>query len=154
MKTYSFIFFVIDSILVYNYRSLWISGDLMKEKKSKKLLWAILIEYASAAVSIILLMLYQDNFELLGLVQAVQVTGALLFIVGWFVYIYHQGLFDVLVYGVGSFFKGIFGRKMNRTIVEMREGREKMPRYLFLSLWINGVVLMIAGYLVYFIYLA
>lgn len=125
----------------------------MKDNKNKlihKIFLAVLIQYVSAAIVTFLMLFYMQDFGWLGIVQGIQVSGALLFTVGWFVFINHHGLFDVLFYGVAQFFKNLFGKQMNKSLIEIRESRKPMPGYLYFSLWINGVILIIVGYVIYY----
>ncbi len=124
----------------------------MKKKKPHKLLIAIIIEYFSVAVVTILIMLYQNSFGLRSLINGIQVSGALLFVIGWFVFINHHGLFDVVFYGVGAFLKSFVGKKMDKSLFEIRAARKPMPKYLFISMWVNAILIIGASYIIYFYY--
>jgi len=123
-----------------------------EEKKQLSLFMLILIEYLVAVVLTVIMLFYQRNFEKLGIINGMQVSGALLFIAGWFAFINHEGLFDVLVYGVKSFFKGIVGKKMEKELFEIRLARKPIPKRIFLSLWINGVIIVFISFLIYYLF--
>ncbi len=122
----------------------------MKKKRIPKLLKAILIEYVVAIIITVLMLLYQNNFGLYGIINGMQVSGALLFAAGWFVFINHHGIFDIVTYGVQAFFRNLRGRTMEKTLFDARMERKKMPAYLFASLWINGLIIIGISYILYY----
>lgn len=125
---------------------------LLENKKKKKisLFMLIVIEYASAFVITVIMLFYQRNFEKLGIINGMQIAGALLFIAGWFSFINHEGLFDVVVYGTKSFFKGLVGKKMDKQLFEIRLAREPVPKRIFITLWINGIIIVLISFAIYY----
>lgn len=122
----------------------------MEEKNNKKIVKTIIFQYIGAAIFTFLMILYQKNTSLLGYVNAMQVSGITLFVIGWFVYINHFGLFDVAIYGVQAFFKSLVGKTMEKKLYEVRLAHKKMPKYLYLSFWINGIIIVAVSYILYY----
>lgn len=124
----------------------------LKDKKQHKLFYAVLIEYAASIIVAGLFILYQGSVApfLYRLINGLQVAGALLFVVGWFVFINHHGVFDVVTYGVKAFFLSFTNKKMEKSLLETRLGKKKMPAYLFISMWVNAVIVVAISYAIYF----
>lgn len=125
----------------------------MQNKKSsiiKKIFIIYIVEYLIAALITLLIMAYQNNYEQLGFINGLQVAGALLFIAGWFVFINHHGVFDVFTYSLKSFFKSFTKEpRMKKSLLEQRLEKKKMPAYLFLSFWLNGIIIIIISFIIF-----
>lgn len=124
--------------------------NALKKKINKKILYAILYQYLAAVVITLIMLLYQKNFKTLGIINGIQVAGSVLIVAGWFVFINDFGLFDVAIFGVKQFFMGLTGKKMDKKLYEIRATRKKMPKYLYLTLWINGLLIIIISFIIYF----
>lgn len=96
------------------------------------------------------MLLYQKNFKALGVINGIQVAGSALIVAGWFVFINDFGLFDVAIFGVKQFFMGLAGKKMDKKLYEIRAGRKKKPKYLYLTMWVNGLLIILISFIIYF----
>lgn len=125
----------------------------MRKAKYKKLIYTILFEIIGAAIITVLMMLYQSSWKVLSLVNAMQVAGAILFVGGWFVFVNHHGVFDIVTYGLQSFFRSFSGKPMEKTLFDRRMERKKMPAYLFISLWVLGGLIVGVSFIIYYMYI-
>lgn len=115
--------------------------------KIKRTLIIFIVQYLLAALITFLIMAYQNNYKTLGFVNGLQVAGSALFIAGWFVFINHHGVFDIITYSLKSFAKSFTREpRMKKTLLEQRLERKKMPAYLFSSLWLNGIIIIIFSF--------
>ncbi|MFA5697861.1 MAG: DUF3899 domain-containing protein [Candidatus Izemoplasmatales bacterium] len=112
----------------------------------------IVIDTAVGLVLMGLILLYSLNVTLSGFVDAVYVSGFLLFAIGWFFYIGNNNLFDMMIYGVQSFWKGVFGKKMKKTYIEYVNEKAKIKPSLYRSFWLASISFFIAGTILYLIY--
>lgn len=123
----------------------------IKQFFKKKWVFYSLIEYIIAFFLTILLLFFQDRFTLLAWVNAMQVSGIILFAFGWLFFINNEGLFDVLTYGVQSFMKSIIGKRMNKSLYEYRVSKTPTPKVVYLSLWLHGLLLILISFVIYYI---
>lgn len=79
------------------------------------------------------------------------ISGFLLFTFGWIVYISNEGLFDLPIYGIQQFFKGILGIKMEKTYLEYRSEKVLYEKTTFLALWTSSAIMFIIGIVFYII---
>lgn len=125
----------------------------MQNQKSntiKRTIIIFIIQYLVAALITFLIMAYQNNYENLGFINGLQIAGSLLFIAGWFVFINHHGVFDIITYSLRSFVKSFTREpRMKKSLLEQRLEKKKMPAYLFLSLWLNGILIIIISFMIY-----
>ncbi|MDD3126868.1 MAG: DUF3899 domain-containing protein [Candidatus Izemoplasmatales bacterium] len=123
-----------------------------------KVLWKndyfryILIDTAVGLVLMGLMLLYSLNVSLSGFVDAVYVSGFLLFTIGWFFYASNNNLFDLMVYGVQSFWKGVFGKKMKKSYIEYVNEKTKVKPSLYRSFWLASISFFITGTILYIIF--
>lgn len=94
---------------------------------------------------------YQKSTSLLAIINSIQVSGFLLFAFGWIFLIHNEGLFDVATYGVVYFIKGIFGAKMEKSLYKTMQEKTKVPKSIFITLWIVGIVFIGVSFLLYLI---
>ena len=112
----------------------------------------IVIDTAVGLALMGLILLYSLNVTLSGFVDAVYVSGFLLFAIGWFFYIGNNNLFDMMIYGVQSFWKGVFGKKMKKTYIEYINEKAKIKPSLYRSFWLASISFFIAGTVLYLIF--
>ena len=101
----------------------------------KKLKKYFIIDSIIGMFSILIILLYSANYSFAGAMDAVAVSGILLFAVGWFVFISNFGLFDLTIYGFKSFSKGVMGKKPNKTIEEAIYNKDKIPAVIYHAIW-------------------
>lgn len=123
------------------------------EKKAfiKKILWLILILLVISAVSITLVLLFSKNYTLVGWIDAIFFSGFLIFAFSWMMIISNARLFTVAIYGVRQFFTSLLGRKMDKDIIEYRDSRRDVPRYIIVTSMIYGAVFMLVAMAIYYI---
>ena len=118
----------------------------------KKLKKYLLIDSIIGIFSFIIILLYSANYSFMGTMDAVAVSGILLFAVGWFVFVSNFGLFDLTIYGFKSFSKGIMGKKPKKTIEEAIYNKDKIPPVVYHAIWYAALIQMIvaAGLYIYY----
>jgi len=99
-----------------------------------------------------LMILYSQNFTLIGFIDAILVGGFLLFAIGWFIYISNNNIFDVAIYGVKSFWLGIVGKRMKTTYIEHLENKTQVKPSIYRSLWYSSLPLFLVDLILYIIY--
>ncbi|MBU1141008.1 MAG: DUF3899 domain-containing protein [Firmicutes bacterium] len=99
-----------------------------------------------------LMLLYSQNFTLIGFIDAILVGGFLLFVIGWFIYISNNNIFDVAIYGVQSFWKGVFGKRMKKSYLEHLDDKNQVKPSIYRSLWLSSLPILIIDAILYLIY--
>ncbi|PKK87672.1 MAG: hypothetical protein CVV63_00260 [Tenericutes bacterium HGW-Tenericutes-8] len=125
----------------------------MKTPLKKEYLRYISIDILIGVALSGLMLLYSQNFTLIGFIDAILVGGFLLFTIGWFIYISNNNIFDVAIYGVQSFWRGVFGKRMKKTYIEHLEDKTQVKPSIYRSLWYSSIPLFIADFILYLIYL-
>jgi len=124
----------------------------MKEDSRLKFVRALAIDGAIGIVLTGLMLLYSQNFTFVGVIDATLVAGVLLFSVGWFFYISNNNVFDMVVYGVKSFWKGVFGKRMDQTYLEYIADKQQIRPWLYQALWLSSLVVLAADLAMYLVY--
>jgi hypothetical protein len=99
-----------------------------------------------------MMLLYSQNFSLIGFIDAILVAAVLLLAIGWFLYISNHNVFDLMFYGVQSFWKGVFGKRMKKSYIEHVYEKEQIKPSIYRSLWLSSIPLLIADLILYLIY--
>ena len=122
------------------------------EKKAfiKKILWLILILLVISAVSITLVLLFSKNYTLVCWIDAIFFSGFLIFAFSWMMIISNAILFTVAIYGVRQFFTSHWSQ-MDKDIIEYRDSRRDVPRYIIVTSMIYGAVFMLVAMAIYYI---
>lgn len=76
------------------------------------------------------------------------VTAAILFAFGWMVFIANEGVFDLFIYGVQQFFKGIVGKRMNVSYPEYIQDRQIIDRMTYIMLWVTSLLFVLTGLII------
>lgn len=118
----------------------------------RKLKKYLLIDSIIGIFSFIIILLYSANYSFLGAMDAVAVSGILLFAVGWFILVSNFGLFDLTIYGLKSFPKGIMGKKPKKTIEEALYNKDKIPAVIYHAIWYASLIQIIIAAGLYVIY--
>lgn len=123
------------------------------EKKAllKKILVLILILLVISAISVTLVLLFSKNYTLIGWVDALFFSGFLIFAFSWMMIIQNARLFTVAVYGVRQFIGGILGRKQDKDIIEYRDSRKDVPKYIIVTSMLYSVVFMLISMVIYYL---
>lgn len=114
------------------------------EKLKKDLLIHIIIQLIIGSILIILLLLFQNKFDLLGWLNAVSVTTVLLLSFAWLSFANSKGVFDMLVYGTKKFFSNFSGKKINKTFFEMRMEKPSVNKRMILSILLTSSIFLVA----------
>jgi hypothetical protein len=99
-----------------------------------------------------MMLLYSQNYSLIGFIDATLVAAFLLLSIGWFLYISNHNVFDLMVYGVQSFWKGVFGKRMKKSYIEHLYAKEQIKPSIYRCLWLSSIPLLIADLILYLIY--
>lgn len=123
-------------------------------EQTKKSVWGkvflnILIDIIIGALITLLMLNYQKSTTQLAIVHALQASGAVLFAFGWIFLIHNEGLFDVITYGVVYFIKGVFGKKMKTSLFEKMQSKKRIPKRIFIVLWIVGLLFIGVSYIIH-----
>lgn len=118
----------------------------------KKLRKYLLIDSIVGIFSILVILMYSANYSFVGVMDAVAVSGILVFAVGWLIFVSNFGLFDLTIYGFKSFSKGIMGKKPKKTIEEAIYNKDKIPAVIYHAIWYAGLIQIIiaAGIYIYY----
>lgn len=122
-----------------------------KKTVRRKIYLNIIIDIAIGALITLLMLGYQKSSSPLAIVNAFQASGAILFAFGWIFLVHNEGLFDVATYGVVYFIKGIFGKKMKTSLYEKMQSKERVPKRVFIILWIIGLLFVGISFIIYYI---
>ncbi len=133
---------------------LWKGEKDMEDTKKvlrKKIIFNILIDTAIGVLIFFLMLWYQKSSSKLAIVNSFQASGALLFSFGWIFLVHNEGIFDVATYGVVYFIKGIFGKKMKTSLYEKMQSKERVPKRVFIVLWIIGLIFIGVSLIIYYL---
>lgn len=123
----------------------------MKKILKSKIFRYVVIDLLIGGLIFVAMLYYQKSTSLLAIINSIQVSGFLLFAFGWIFLIHNEGLFDVATYGVVYFIKGIFGAKMEKSLYETMQEKTKVPKSIFITLWIVGIIFIGVSFLLYLI---
>lgn len=116
----------------------------------RKIYLNILIDILIGVIILFFMLWYQKSTSMLAIINSFQASGALLFAFGWIFLIHNEGLFDVATYGVVYFIKGIFGKKMKTSLYEKMQSKERVPKRVFIVLWIIGLIYIGISFILYY----
>ena len=85
------------------------------------------------------MLLYAQDTTMIGWLDALFVAGILLIGLGWFFYISNNNLFDMIIYGVKSFWVGVAGRRMKHSYIEYIHEKPLVPSAIYKMLWLTGL---------------
>lgn len=92
---------------------------------------------------------FSQKADLLGWINALFFSGFLIFAFGWLMIVTNAHLFTVLFYGVRQFVMGLLGRKPNQDIIEYRDSRRSVPKYIIITTFIIGLIFIIISVAIY-----
>jgi hypothetical protein len=123
------------------------------EKKAllKKILKLMLILIAFTIITTGLVLLYAKRYDLIGWINALFFNGFLLFAFSWMMIISNANLFTVSIYGIKQFLSSLLGRKLTKNIIEYRDSRGKVPRYIVITTLCFGMLCMLISLGIYYI---
>jgi hypothetical protein len=98
------------------------------------------------------MLFYSQDFSLIGWLDAIAVAGIMLFGLGWFFYISNNNLFDMVIYGVKSFWVGIVGKRMKHSYIEYIQEKPQVASSIYKTLWFTGLIYEIIFLVLYLIY--
>lgn len=122
-----------------------------KKTIRNKIIFNVLLDLVIGGLIVLFMLAYQNSTSPLAIVNAFQASGAVLFLFGWIFFIHNEGLFDVVTYGVVYFIKGIFGKKMKTSLYEKMTNKERVPKRVFIVLWIVGILFIAVSTIIYYI---
>lgn len=118
-----------------------------------KFLKYMLINTIIGGVITWLLVIYSQNSTLVGWMDAILIAGVILFTIGWFLFISNNHVFDIVTYGFQSFWKRVLGRGgMEKDYYTTISEKDVIPRPIYLSLWLAGLIYFVAGIIVYLVF--
>lgn len=123
---------------------------MFKTKKKLKLTH-ILTTTLIGIIFTLLVMVYADDFSYIGFLNGLFVSGFLLFTFGWFLFISNENVFDLVVYGVQSFWLNMFGKRKDKSYIEHITEKPKVASYAYQALWISSVPFMVVSLILTFI---
>lgn len=128
-----------------------ISSERKREKRIK-LYKLTFIESLIGIIVFFLILRYSQDYTYLGSMDALFVSGVLIFGIGWLLFVTDFGIFDLTIYGFVSFTQGIRGKKPKKTIEEAIYDKERIPSYFYQSLWITGLIQVLISLSIYIFY--
>jgi hypothetical protein len=84
-------------------------------------------------------MLYANDYSYIGFLNGLFVSGFLLFTLGWFLFISNENVFDLILYGVQSFWLNMFGKRKDKSYIEHITEKPKIASYADQALWISSI---------------
>lgn len=128
-----------------------ISSERKREKRIKLYKFTF-IETLIGVIIFFLVLKYSQDYTFLGSMDALFVSGVLIFGIGWLIFVTDFGIFDLTIYGFISFTQGIRGKKPKKTIEEAIYDKERIPGYVYQSLWITGLLQVLVSVAIYVFY--
>ncbi len=123
----------------------------MLYKKKVVTLKTILIALVVGIIFTGLTLLYSQTFTTAELIDALFISGFLLFALGWLFFITNENLFSLMNYGVQSFWLNIAGKRKNQSYIDYITEKPKISSHVFKSLWIASVPFLLIGLILLFI---
>lgn len=121
-------------------------------KTKKRLTWMHLLTTTSIGIVLTLLVIvYANDFSYIGFLNGLFVSGFLLFAFGWFLFISTEHVFDLIVYGVQSFWLNMFGKRKEKSYIEHITEKPKVASYAYQALWISSIPFMTISILLTFL---
>jgi hypothetical protein len=111
---------------------------MFKNKKRLKLVH-ILTTTSIGIILTLLVMLYANDYSYIGFLNGLFVSGFLLFTLGWFLFISNENVFDLILYGVQSFWLNMFGKRKDKSYIEHITEKPKIASYAYQALWISSI---------------
>ncbi|MDD3477547.1 MAG: DUF3899 domain-containing protein [Candidatus Izemoplasmatales bacterium] len=99
-----------------------------------------------------LMILYSQNFTLVGIVDAIFVAAVILFFIGWILFVSNQNLFDLLIYGVKSFWNGVAGKQNKKSYIEHLETKTMVKKSVYRAMWLSALIVAGVDMVLYGIY--
>ena len=91
------------------------------------------------ALTFLLTLFYTNRFTIISFIDGATLSTFLLFIIGWFMFISNEHTLDIFVYGVKSFTKAVFGKKMDRTYYDYIKDKDPIPKSVYLTFWFASI---------------
>ena len=123
----------------------------MEPKKKLVTLKTLLIAHLFGIAFTGLTLLYSQDFTSDGLIDALFVSGFILFTLGWFFFISNENLFSLVIYGVQSFWLNVAGKRKSKSYLEYITEKPKISSHVFKSLWIASIPFLIISLLLLYI---
>jgi len=122
----------------------------MKKFLTKKWVKYTIIEFIVFLILFFLMLFYQNKIEKLAIINAIQVSGILLFAFGWIFFVNNEGIFDVAIYGTQYFLKSLIGKRMKKSLYETRVDKKLVPSSIYITMWIQGIIWIIISFIIYY----
>ncbi|MBG0762930.1 DUF3899 domain-containing protein [Acholeplasma laidlawii] len=116
----------------------------MRDKR--KILKLLLIDIVIGSIVFGLIYLYSPDWKYF--FDYFYVSAAILFTFGWMVFVANEGVFDLFIYGVQQFFKGIVGKRMKMTYPEYIQDRNIIDRMTYIMLWTTSLLFALTGLII------
>lgn len=118
----------------------------------KKILRVILILLVVSIILVTVTLNFSKRYDLLGWSNALFFSGFLFFAFSWMMIISNANLFIVPLYGIRQFLAGLLGRKPKKDIIEYRDSRRQVPRYIIVTTLCYGIIIMLISLGIYYIF--
>ncbi|MFA5006022.1 MAG: DUF3899 domain-containing protein [Candidatus Izemoplasmatales bacterium] len=124
----------------------------MNKLSRRRVLVVTAIDMAIGVVFVGLMLLFSQDFTLIGFIDATMVAAVLLFAVGWFFFVANNHVFDIITYGVKSFFKGVIGKREKTTYIEYLETKKTVEPFMYHAFWYASLVILAVSLILYAVY--
>lgn len=111
------------------------------------------IHVSIGMVIVLLLLLFQNKFTIVGWANATIVTGVLFLSFGWMSIVLNHGLFDLIVYSVTSFWGTLFGKRKEKDFYTTQVEKVKIDKSVYFAYWFAAIPFLIASLILHLIYL-
>lgn len=119
----------------------------MKKILTSRWLKLFLIHISIGFALIGLVLLFSKRYDLMGWKNAIVFSGFMLFAGGWLSFATNEGIFDLMVYGVKSFWSGMFNKRMDKDYIQYTKDKNQVSKDIIITLLITGAIFSLIGIL-------
>ena len=126
-------------------------NEFEKKARIRKYFTYITVSIVFSGLIFGLMLIFVNGTTYVDIMDSLLVAGVITFFLGWMLYVTNAGLFSIFAYGTQRFFSALL-KKKHKTYEDMVYNRPKVDMSIIISLWIGGLIVVIASLIMYLIY--
>ncbi|MBN2605144.1 MAG: hypothetical protein JXR62_04885 [Bacilli bacterium] len=124
----------------------------MKDSRIKEYIILIFIELFVGAYFSTLIIIFQEHTTLKSVMDGIMVTGVVMVLFGWIVFLSTVGLYELIEYCVLYVIAKIRGVRLTTTLLEAMYLKDKNDAIAHRTIFISGFAYVIVGSILYYKY--
>ena len=122
-----------------------------KKQKIKQFSITTTISIFIGLIIVLLGIVLQDRYDLMGWLNAVLLAGLLLFAGFWCAFVISHGVFDVIIYSTQRLFMAIVRKKQEKSLYDYMNEDKTISKWILLAILFTSILYLLAGAILYII---